>query len=253
MFVFLPQVEFFAVCIEFAPPPTAELKAAGKKLAKGNATKPSSKQDGARGVATTTADAAAESVAAGGERSHLDEKVHHGDFGGKAGRKGIWRACLAESGKVGFGLVLVWLELTDCVCVFRVCMRCEGRRWGREGSRLSVDGALVYFAGHSVGGGSVYLPLLGLFRCGEVERSIGCGVVARRFVGLHGGCTMQPILGYGRGPPRCVSAALLIEFAADLSRLYQVNFNCMLCIFTDVTPPLPALAGGLCRAGDHGG
>eukprot|EP00903_Cladosiphon_okamuranus_P008796 g8425.t1 len=96
-------LEFFAVCIEFAPPPTAELKAAGKKLAKGGGTKTSSKRDGVRGVAnTTTAAAVAESVAGGGARSHLVEKVHHGDFtfSDKDGRKGRWRACLAESGKV---------------------------------------------------------------------------------------------------------------------------------------------------------
>lgn len=98
--LFRPQSEFFAVCIEFAPPPTAELKAAGKKLAKRGAGKPSSKKNGARGVGVATT-AASESAAAVGARD-LGEKVHHGDYGDKDGRGGRWRACLAESGKVGF-------------------------------------------------------------------------------------------------------------------------------------------------------
>eukprot|EP00752_Nemacystus_decipiens_P005308 g4815.t1 len=92
--------DFFAACIEFAPPPTAELKAAGKELAKGGTAKPSSKKDGARGVATPAATApTTESAEAAGERN-LGEKVRHEDFSVKDGRKGRWRACLAESGKV---------------------------------------------------------------------------------------------------------------------------------------------------------
>ena len=82
----------------------AELKAAGKKLAKGGPAKPSSKKiHGARGAGVATT--AAESAGAAGERN-LAEKVHHGDFRGQDGKEGRWRACLAESGKVGFGCSL---------------------------------------------------------------------------------------------------------------------------------------------------
>lgn len=111
VFLFLPQSDFFAACIELAPPPTAELKAAGKKMAKGGAGKLSSKKGGARGVGGTAAENASAAI---GER-RIGDKVQHEDFAGENGRKGRWRSCLAESGKVGFGCC-------PLVC-FRVCVR----------------------------------------------------------------------------------------------------------------------------------
>ncbi|CBN76003.1 conserved unknown protein [Ectocarpus siliculosus] len=90
--------EFFAVCIEFAPPPTAELKAASKKVAKGGGGKRSSRK-GTVAAAPGLEGGAADSTAAG-RGGGIGEKVHHGDFGSGDGREGRWRACLAESGKV---------------------------------------------------------------------------------------------------------------------------------------------------------
>lgn len=107
---FLPQSEFFAVCIELAPPPAAGFKAAAgsKKLLKGGgASRSSAKEKGAaRGVRGT-----ADDVLAAAEGGGLVEKVQHGDYGGGDGKNGRWRACLAESGKVGWfvGRSVGWL------------------------------------------------------------------------------------------------------------------------------------------------
>ncbi|CAM9832338.1 unnamed protein product [Pylaiella littoralis] len=98
--------EFFAVCIELAPPPAAGFKAAAgsKKLLKGGgASRLSAKEKGAaRGVRGT-----ADDVLAAAEGGGLVEKVQHGDYGGGDGKNGRWRACLAESGKVYY-----WHTLT---------------------------------------------------------------------------------------------------------------------------------------------
>lgn len=91
----------------------AELKAASKKSAKGGAGKSSSmkkKDAAAREVGGTATDIAA-AVGGGG----LGERVHHGDFVGDGeDKKGRWRACLAESGKVKVALVAV------CACLVLV-------------------------------------------------------------------------------------------------------------------------------------
>lgn len=89
------------MCIELAPPPVAAWKAAAgsKKLPKGGGAVRSSskeKEGVARGV-RGTADEDLEGVG----RGDLGEKVQHGDYGGGDSNEGRWRACLAESGKVG--------------------------------------------------------------------------------------------------------------------------------------------------------
>ncbi|CAM9363868.1 unnamed protein product [Scytosiphon promiscuus] len=81
---------FFAACFELSPPPVAELKAAGnKKAAKGDGGK-----DAGAG-----AGAAAGGTPADRERD-LEETFVHEDLAVENGKKGRWRSCLAESGKV---------------------------------------------------------------------------------------------------------------------------------------------------------
>lgn len=89
------------MCIEFAPPPTAELKAASKKAAKGGGSKRSTRK-GTVVAAAPGLEGGAADLTAAGKGGGIGEKVHHGDFGSGDGREGRWRACLAESGKVGF-------------------------------------------------------------------------------------------------------------------------------------------------------
>lgn len=88
------------MCIEFAPPPTAELKAASKKAAKGGGGKRSSRKGTV--AAAPGLEGGAADLTTAGKGGGIGEKVHHGDFGSGDGREGRWRACLAESGKVGF-------------------------------------------------------------------------------------------------------------------------------------------------------
>ena len=111
---FFPQSDFFAVCIELAPPPTAELKAASKKLAKGGGAAKSSSTKKKDAAAREVGGTATGKVAAV-EGGNLGERVIHGDFDGEGeGRKGRWRACLAESGKVGLFGCCRACRILDC-------------------------------------------------------------------------------------------------------------------------------------------
>lgn len=87
------QEDFFAVCIEFAPPPTG-LKQI-KQLAKGGSKRPKDKDARAKGPLGDVGETVAATAPVEGGRQ---DKVLHGDFGDEG--TGRWRASLAESGKV---------------------------------------------------------------------------------------------------------------------------------------------------------